>query len=134
MASIFSRIINGEIPCYKIAEDEKCFAFLDISPLAPGHTLVIPKKETDYIFDMPDEEHQYLWNFAKQVAKGVEAAVPCKRIGIAVIGLEVPHAHIHLIPLNKVSDMNFANPKLKLPEEEMEKIAEKIRSALATKG
>jgi histidine triad (HIT) family protein len=130
MASIFTRIINGEIPCYKIAEDEKCFAFLDISPLAPGHTLVVPKKETDYIFDIADEEHKYLWNFAKHVAKALEKAVPCKRIGVAVIGLEVPHAHIHLIPLNRVSDMNFANPKLKIAEDEMKRISEAIRNEL----
>lgn len=129
MATIFSRIISGEIPCYKIAEDEKCFAFLDISPLAKGHTLVVPKKETDYIFDIADEEHKYLWNYAKYVAHAVKTAIPCKRIGIAVIGLEVPHAHIHLIPMNKVSDMNFANPKLKVADNEMLEIAERIRSA-----
>ncbi len=131
MASIFTRIIKGEIPCYKIAEDENCFAFLDISPLAHGHTLVVPKKETDYIFDIADDEHKYLWNFAKYVARGLEKAVSCKRIGVAVIGLEVPHAHIHLIPLNRVSDMNFANPKLKVSDDEMKKIAERIRTSLA---
>jgi len=131
MASIFTRIINGEIPSYKIAEDEKCFAFLDISPLAKGHTLVVPKKETDYIFDISDEEHAHLWNFAKYIAHAVEKAIPCKRIGIAVIGLEVPHAHIHLIPLNRVSDMNFANPKLKIAAEEMQEIAERIRSNIS---
>ena len=129
MISIFTRIINGEIPCYKIAEDEKCFAFLDISPLAKGHTLVVPKIETDYIFDIADDEHKYLWNYAKYVAHAVKAAIPCKRIGIAVIGLEVPHAHIHLIPLNKVSDMNFSNPKLKVADNEMLEIAERIRSS-----
>ena len=129
MASIFTRIIKGEIPCYKIAEDEKCFAFLDISPLTKGHTLVVPKKETDYIFDISEEEHKYLWNYTKNVARAVEAAIPCKRIGIAVIGLEVPHAHIHLIPMNKVRDMNFANPKLKISDDEMREIAERIRSA-----
>ena len=129
MDSIFTRIINGEIPCYKIAEDEKCFAFLDISPLAKGHTLVVPKIETDYIFDIADDEHKYLWNYAKYVAHAVKAAIPCKRIGIAVIGLEVPHAHIHLIPMNKVSDMNFANPKLKVADNEMLEIAERIRSS-----
>ena len=129
MVSIFTRIINGEIPCYKIAEDEKCFAFLDISPLAKGHTLVVPKIETDYIFDIADNEHKYLWNYAKYVAHAVKAAIPCKRIGIAVIGLEVPHAHIHLIPMNKVSDMNFANPKLKVADNEMLEIAERIRSS-----
>ena len=129
MASIFSRIINGEIQCYKIAEDEKCFAFLDISPLAKGHTLVVPKKEIDYLFDINDEEHEYLWKYAKYIAHAVKAVIPCKRIGIAVIGLEVPHAHIHLIPMNKVSDMNFANPKLKIADYEMLEIAERIRSA-----
>jgi histidine triad (HIT) family protein len=130
MSSIFTRIINGEIPCYKIAESENCFAFLDINPLAKGHTLVVPKKETDYIFDISDEEYEMLWTFAKKVSKAVEAAVTCKRIGIAVIGLEVPHAHIHLIPMNRVSDMNFANPKLKFPDDEMQKLSEKIRSFL----
>ncbi len=132
MASIFTRIISGEIPSYKIAENESCFAFLDISPLAKGHTLVVPKKETDYIFDIDSAEYKELWTFAKLVASAVEKAVPCKRIGIAVIGLEVPHAHIHLIPMNRVSDMNFANPKLKIPEEEMQEIAQSIRSAFTS--
>jgi histidine triad (HIT) family protein len=126
MASIFSRIVKGEIPSFKIAEDENCFAFLDISPLAKGHTLVIPKKETDYIFDIESEEYKRLWIFAKRIAGALEKAVPCKRIGIAVIGLEVPHAHIHLIPMNRVSDMNFANPKLKVSDSEMKEIAERI--------
>jgi len=128
MASIFTRIISGEIPCYKIAEDDRFFAFLDISPLAKGHTLVVPKTEVDYIFDIEDEHHKDLWNFAKKVAQALKKAVPCKRIGIAVIGLEVPHAHIHLIPMNKVSDMNFASPKLSFPASEMEETAQKIRS------
>ena len=128
MASIFTRIISGEIPCYKIAEDDRVFAFLDISPLAKGHTLVVPKAEVDYIFDIEDEHHKDLWNFAKKVAQALKKAVPCKRIGIAVIGLEVPHAHIHLIPMNKVSDMNFASPKLSFPASEMEETAQKIRS------
>ncbi|MBK6444183.1 MAG: HIT family protein [Bacteroidetes bacterium] len=128
MASIFTRIISGEIPCYKIAEDDRFFAFLDISPLAKGHTLVVPKAEVDYIFDIEDEHHKDLWNFAKKVAQALKKAVPCKRIGIAVIGLEVPHAHIHLIPMNKVSDMNFASPKLSFPASEMEETAQKIRS------
>ncbi len=128
MASVFTRIISGEIPSYKIAEDDRFYAFLDISPLAKGHTLVVPKQETDYIFDIDDAQHKDLWDFAKRVAKAVKSAVPCKRIGIAVIGLEVPHAHIHLIPMNKVSDMNFASPKLSFPSEEMEEIAQKIRS------
>jgi len=128
MASIFTRIISGEIPCYKIAEDDRFFAFLDISPLAKGHTLVVPKTEVDYIFDIEDQHHKDLWNFAKKVAQALKKAVPCKRIGIAVIGLEVPHAHIHLIPMNKVSDMNFASPKLSFPASEMEETAQKIRS------
>ena len=131
MPSIFTRIINGEIPCYKIAEDNHCIAFLDVNPLVLGHTLIVPKKEVDYIFDISDDEYTYLWNFAKYVARGVQAAVPCKRVGIAVIGLEVPHAHIHLIPLNRVSDMNFANPKMKVADQEMIQIAQQIRSFLS---
>ena len=130
MASIFTRIINGEIPCYKIAESENCFAFLDISPLAKGHTLVVPKKEVDYLFDLDDELHKELWHFAKQVSKAIEKGVSCKRIGVAVIGLEVPHAHIHLIPINKVSDMNFAMPKLSFSKDEMEATAVAIRKNL----
>lgn len=128
MASVFSKIVAGEIPSYKIAENDQYFAFLDISPLTKGHTLVIPKKETDYIFDIESEEYKGLWDFARKVAKAVGAAVPCKRVGVAVIGLEVPHAHIHLIPMNRVSDMNFANPKITVPAEEMEQIAAAIRS------
>ena len=131
MPSIFTRIINGEIPCYKIAEDNHCIAFLDVNPLVLGHTLIVPKKEVDYIFDISDDEYTYLWNFAKYVARGVQAAVPCKRVGIAVIGLEVPHAHIHLIPLNRISDMNFANPKMKVADKEMIQIAQQIRSFLS---
>ena len=127
---IFTRIINGEIPSYKIAEDENYFAFLDINPLAKGHTLVIPKKEIDYIFDIDDNIHAGLWNFAKKISHALEKAVQCKRIGIAVIGLEVPHAHIHLIPINNVSDMNFARPKLQLSKEEFEETAEKIKQNL----
>jgi histidine triad (HIT) family protein len=127
--TIFSKIIAGEIPCYKIAENETCFAFLDINPLAKGHTLVVPKKETDYIFDVEDELYKELWDFSKKVAAAVEKAVPCKRIGVTVIGLEVPHAHIHLIPINAVSDMNFARPKLSFSKEEFEETAEKIRLA-----
>jgi histidine triad (HIT) family protein len=130
MPSIFTKIINGEIPCYKIAEDENYFSFLDINPLAKGHTLVIPKKEIDYIFDMDDNLHAGLWNFAKKISHAIEKAVPCKRIGIAVIGLEVPHAHIHLIPINNVGDMNFARPKLQLSKEELEETAKKIREKL----
>lgn len=130
MASIFSKIIKGEIPCYKIAEDERFFAFLDISPLAKGHTLVVPKQETDYIFDLDDSSLADINVFAKQIAKAIEKSVECERIGTAVIGLEVPHAHIHLVPLNSIGDLNFSNPKLKLSTEEFTQIAEKIRSNL----
>jgi histidine triad (HIT) family protein len=130
MPSIFSKIVSGGIPCFKIAESEKYLAFLDVFPLAKGHTLVIPKKETDYIFDMADEEFSGLQLFSKKVAKAIEKAVPCKRIGVAVIGLEVPHAHIHLIPMQNVSDINFSRPKLSFPKEEMEEIAQKIREQL----
>ncbi|MFM2157255.1 MAG: hypothetical protein RL516_2004 [Bacteroidota bacterium] len=119
MASIFSKIVSGEIPCYKIAEDENFLAFLDIMPLAIGHTLVIPKKETDYIFDIESEEYIQLWKFAQKVAKAVGSAIPCKRVGVAVIGLEVPHAHIHLVPLNKVGDINFERSKLSPTKDEM---------------
>ncbi len=126
MASIFSRIIAGEIPCYKVAEDDRFFAFLDINPMTKGHTLVIPKKEEDYIFDLDDENYQGLMLFARKVAKAIEKAVPCLRVGVAVIGLEVPHAHIHLIPIQKEADMNFANPKLKLSSDEMLEISKKI--------
>ncbi|WP_311181837.1 HIT domain-containing protein [Hymenobacter volaticus] len=126
MASIFSRIVAGELPAYKVAEDDQHLAFLDITPLVEGHTLVIPKREVDYIFDLPAEELAALHLFAQRVAKGVAAAVPCKRIGVAVIGLEVPHAHIHLIPMNNVSDMNFANPKIKVAENRMKELATAI--------
>jgi|SRR5665213_486947 len=127
MPSIFTRIINGEIPCFKVAENETCFAFLDINPLAKGHTLVVPKQEVDYLFDLDDDLLSQLTIFSKQVAKAIEKSVPCKRVGVAVIGLEVPHAHIHLIPINNVSDINFKNPKLKLSNEELEEIAATIR-------
>jgi histidine triad (HIT) family protein len=130
MSTIFSKIVNGEIPCYKIAEDENYFAFLDINPLAKGHTLVIPKKDVDYIFDVDDELLAGMMVFAKKVAKAVEKAVPCKRIGVAVLGLEVPHAHIHLIPINKLGDINFANPKLKFSAEEFAATAMAIKSHL----
>lgn len=129
MASIFSRIVAGEIPCYKVAEDEKYFAFLDISPVAKGHTLVIPKHEVDYIFDLDDEEYAGLTAFAKKVAAAMKKVMPCKRIGVAVLGLEVPHTHIHLVPINKESDMNFFKEKLSLPAEEMAEIAAKIAVA-----
>ena len=125
--TIFSRIIAGEIPCYKIAEDDRYFAFLDINPLSKGHTLVIPKLEEDYIFKLDDELLSGIILFAKKVALAIEKSVPCIRVGVAVIGLEVPHAHIHLIPISKESDMNFKNPKLKLSPEEMNKIAAAIR-------
>jgi histidine triad (HIT) family protein len=129
MASIFTKIINGEIPSYKIAEDEKFYAFLDIAPLAKGHTLVIPKKEVDYIFDLEDELLAEMHVFAKRVAKAIDKTQPCKRVGVVVLGLEVPHAHIHLIPLQNEGDANFAKPKLKLTEQEFKQTAEKIRSA-----
>jgi histidine triad (HIT) family protein len=130
MATIFTRIINGEIPCHKVAETTNCLAFLDIQPLAKGHTLVIPKKEIDYIFNVEDELLAEMNIFAKRVAKAMERAVPCKRIGVVVIGLEVPHAHIHLIPINKVSDIDFSQPKLKLSNEELASICESIRKFL----
>ena len=126
MASIFTKIINGEIPCYKIAETANCFAFLDIFPLAMGHTLVIPKKEIDYIFDVDDELLSELQLFSKKVAKAIEKAVPCKRIGVAVIGLEVAHAHIHLVPLNNVGDLDFTKEKLKPSAEELKKVQAEI--------
>ena len=126
MATIFSRIIAGEIPCYKVAENAKFFAFLDINPLVKGHTLVVPKQEVDYIFDLSDEDIAQMQVFAKKVALAIETAIPCERIGQAVIGLEVPHAHIHLIPINNESDMLFSNPKLKLSTEEFTLIAKDI--------
>ena len=127
MPTIFTKIIRGEIPCYKIAEDDRYFAFLDINPLRRGHTLVVPKIETDYIFDLDDDTLAGIFLFAKKVSKAIVEAVPCKRIGLAVIGLEVPHAHIHLVPMDSMEDVNFRNPKLKLTPEELNKIAESIR-------
>ncbi|MFS3039669.1 HIT family protein [Bacteroides nordii] len=129
MATIFSRIIAGEIPCYKVAEDERFFAFLDINPLVKGHTLVIPKQEIDYIFDLSDDDLAAMHVFAKSVARAIEKAIPCNRVGVAVMGLEVPHAHIHLIPINKESDMIISNPKLKLSDEEFKEIAGSIHQA-----
>ena len=126
MPSIFTRIVNGEIPCYKVAEDDHFLAFLDINPLAKGHTLVIPKKETDYIFAIADQEYSDLFLFAKKVALAVEKVVPCQRIGIAVLGLEVAHAHIHLVPINTVYDIDFSKPKLQLSREEFLNLGEKI--------
>jgi len=130
MDSIFTKIINKEIPSYIIAEDENFIAFLDVFPLAQGHTLVVPKKQIDYIFDLEDIDFTGLHLFSKKIAKAIEKAIPCKRIGTAVIGLEVPHTHIHLIPINAVSDIDFSRPKLKLSEEEFLKISEKIKSQL----
>ncbi|MBN1463174.1 MAG: HIT family protein [Paludibacteraceae bacterium] len=127
MATIFTKIINGEIPCYKIAEDERFFAFLDISPLAKGHTLVVPKVEVDYIYDLDDDTLAGLHLFAKKVAIAIKAVVLCKRVGVAVLGMEVPHAHIHLVPLNKETDMLFSNPRVSVSPEEMKEIAEQIQ-------
>lgn len=127
MATFFSRIIAGEIPSYTIAEDERFYAFLDINPIAKGHTLVVPKKEVDYLFDMDDELLAGMMVFSKKVARAIEKAIPCRRVGLMVIGLEVPHAHIHLIPIQKEGDMNLSNPKLKLSSDEFTEIAEKIR-------
>lgn len=126
MASIFSKIAAGEIPSYKIAEDDNYYAFLDINPVAEGHTLVIPKHEVDYIFDLSDEEYAGLQLFAKRVAAAIKKAMPCKRVGVAVMGLEVPHAHIHLIPINRESDMNFFGEKLSPAPERMKQIADAI--------
>ena len=130
MASIFSKIISDEIPAYKVLENEYFLAFLDIFPLAKGHVLVIPKKETDYLFDITSDEYLELWRFAQQVAIAMDKVIDCKRIGVAVIGLEVPHAHIHLVPLNNVSDINFERPKLKFSEAEMKSVADLIKSAI----
>ena len=130
MASIFSKIIAGDIPCYKIAEDEHFFAFLDIHPLMPGHTLVIPRKETDYLFDIDDQELADMMVFAKKIALALKNAIACKRIGLAVVGMEVPHAHIHLIPINKETDMLFSKPKLNPTADEMRALAEKINKSL----
>jgi histidine triad (HIT) family protein len=129
MATIFTKIIQGEIPSYKIAEDENYYAFLDISPLAKGHTLVIPKNETDYIFDIEDAEYEGLFLFAKKVAKAIAKVIPCQKVGLTVIGLEVRHAHIHLIPINSIYDMDFKQPKLTLKPEEFQQIASAISSA-----
>lgn len=123
MASIFSRIIAGEIPSYKVAEDEAHYAFLDINPMTEGHTLVVPKREVDYIFDLSDEEYAALQLFAKRVAEATQKAVPCRRIATAVLGMEVPHAHIHIVPINSESDMDFRKAKLQLPAERMAEIA-----------
>lgn len=129
--TIFSKIIKGEIPSYKIAEDDKFFAFLDINPMTKGHTLVVPKLEEDYLFNLDDELLGEMMIFSKKIAQAIKVAVPCVRVGVAVLGMEVPHAHIHLIPLNKESDMDFRNPKLKLEPAEMEGIAEAIKGSIA---
>lgn len=129
MATIFSKIVAGEIPSYKVAENDKFYAFLDINPLVKGHTLVVPKKEVDYIYDLSDEELAAMHVFAKHVALAIQKAFPCRKVGEAVIGLEVPHAHIHLIPIQNESDMLFSNPKLKLSDEEFKSIAECIHNA-----
>ena len=130
MSSIFTKIVRKEIPSYKVHENDRFYAFLDINPLKKGHTLVIPKNEIDYIFDLESDEYQNLWSFAKIVANGMRKVINCKRISIVVMGLEVPHAHIHLIPLDNINDINFNQPKLDLSSEEMQQIAGKIRSAI----
>lgn len=126
MPSIFTRIVNGEIPCYKIAESEKCLAFLDINPLTKGHTLVIPKEEVDYFYDLPDDLLTEVMLFSKKVSRSIQKVIPCERVGVSVIGLEVPHAHVHLIPFSKMSELNFGNPKLKFSHEEFTAIAKSI--------
>lgn len=131
MATIFSKIIAGEIPCYKVAETNDYLAFLDVRPLTAGHTLVIPKVETDYIFDIDDEHYAGLFLFAKIVAAAVKKAIPCTKVGVAVIGLEVPHAHIHLIPMNEIGDLNFEKERVQLSPDEFKNIADKIREALS---
>ena len=130
MSSIFTKIVRKEIPSYKVHENDKFYAFLDINPLKKGHTLVIPKNEIDYIFDLESDEYKNLWGFAKNVANGMQKVIDCKRISIVVMGLEVPHAHIHLIPLDNMNDINFNQLKLNLSSEEMQQIADKIRSAI----
>ena len=128
--TLFTKIIQGDIPCYQIAEDEKFFAFLDISPMTKGHTLVVPKIEEDYIFNLDDELLGDMMIFSKKIAVAIQKALPCVRVGVVVLGMEIPHAHIHLVPLNKESDLNFRNPKLKLDSEEMSCIAEQIRNCI----
>lgn len=130
MSTIFSKILAGEIPCYKIAENEQFLSFLDVSPVAAGHALVIPKTAVDYIFDMEDDHLADMHVFAKKVAKALKTVVPCKKVGVAVVGLEVPHAHIHLIPMNSIGDMNFTGERIKLSQEEFEKLASAIAAAM----
>ena len=131
MSSIFSKIIAGEIPAYKVAETDQFVAFFDILPLAKGHVLCIPKKETDYIFDMDDADYLALMHFSKKVARGIKQVIPCQKVGVAVIGLEVPHAHVHLIPMNTVQDMNFSNPRLTFTQEEYLQLVETISAAIS---
>ena len=130
MSSIFTKIVKGEIPCFKITEDDNYLAFLDAFPLTLGHVLVIPKKETDYLFDLESEEYFGLWKFSQKIAKAMDKVIDCERIGVAVIGLEVPHAHIHLVPINRISDINFERPKKQFTTEQMIEIADKIKQAL----
>jgi histidine triad (HIT) family protein len=130
MATIFTKIIRGEIPCYKIAEDDRYFAFLDINPLKAGHTLVVPKQETDYFFDLDDNQLSGLILFSKKVAQAIRSVIPCNRVAVAVVGLEVPHVHVHLIPMDTMNDVNFRNPKLKFTPDEFKGIAEKINREL----
>ena len=130
MASIFTKIINGDIPSYKVGENEYCYAFLDIQPIVKGHVLVVPKNEVDYIFDLDDQSYAELSKFAKSIAQKMDKVFDCNRIGVSVVGLEVPHAHIHLFPINSVSDMDFSRPKLNLSANEMEEIAARIRNAI----
>ncbi len=130
MASIFTRIIQAEIPCYKVAEDDAHIAFLDIQPVATGHVLVVPKQEVDYLFDLDAEAYSALWKFAHKVAEGLKSAIPCRRVGVSVIGLEVPHTHIHLLPINTLEDMNFSKPKLSPSADELEAVRQKISAYL----
>jgi histidine triad (HIT) family protein len=130
MGTVFSKIIRGDIPSYKVAENEKFYAFLDISPLAEGHTLVIPKQEVDNIFDLPEEDYAELFVFAQKIAKSIHKNFPCKKVGMAVIGLEVPHAHIHLVPINEVNDIDFSRPKLSISDNRFREIAERISHSI----
>jgi histidine triad (HIT) family protein len=130
MASIFTKIVNGEIPSYKVAENEEFLAFLDVFPMQKGHTLVIPKKEVDYLFDLDSETYERLWVFTKKVAHAIDKTIDCTRVGVTVLGLEVPHAHIHLVPIVTEGDLSFSNPKKKFPEEEFKNIAATISAAI----
>lgn len=131
MSTIFSKIVSGEIPAYKVAESNDFLAFLDVRPIAKGHVLVIPKEETDYIFDIGDDAYMGMWMFAKIVAQGIRKAIPCERVGVAVVGLEVAHAHIHLVPINAISDLNFEKPTLEFSEDDMLAISEEIRESIS---